>query len=323
MRYLELDDVPAYSKIGLGTWQFGSREWGYGERYAEITAGRIVERALDLGITLVDTAEMYGLGASERIVGRQLGERRDRVWLATKLMPVLPIRPVVEQRGLASARRLGVERIDLYQIHQPHPLVRDATIMRGIRSLRQVGLVDQVGVSNYRLARWQAAEAALGTRVLSDQVRYNLVDRDPERRLIPWAERTGHVVIAHSPLAQGLLAGGYDASNPPRGSIRRANPLFLPDNLRRAEELLGTLREVAAAHDAGPAQIALAWTIRHPNVVAIPGASRPEQVEANAAAADIDLEPAEVEALSEVAGRFEPVRGWRAGVELARARLLG
>ena len=107
MRYLELDGVPALSKIGLGTWQFGSREWGYGEAYASREAGRIVRRALELGVTLIDTAEIYGFGRSERIVGAALGADRDHAFLATKIFPLLPIAPVVRRRAAGSARRLA------------------------------------------------------------------------------------------------------------------------------------------------------------------------------------------------------------------------
>ena len=135
---------------------------------------------------------------------------------------------------MASANRLGTRRIDLYQVHQPNPVVKDGTIMRGIRALQRVGLVSEVGVSNYYLDRWRAAEQALGGRVLSNQVRYSLVDRSPERDLLPFAESTGHVVIAYSPLAQGLLSGKYDRGNRPVNRIRTSSPLFLPDNLDRA-----------------------------------------------------------------------------------------
>ena len=113
-------------------------------------------------MTLFDTAELYGFGRSERILGQALGEDRERVFLATKLFPLLPVAPVVEQRAVASANRLDVRRIDLYQVHQPNPVVRDGTIMRGMRALQRVGLVGEVGVSNYSLDRWQAAEIGAG-----------------------------------------------------------------------------------------------------------------------------------------------------------------
>ena len=320
MRYLDIGTTPRISKIGLGTWQFGAREWGYGEDYARQQARDIVRRAVDLGVTLFDTAEMYGFGRSERILGEALGDRRESVFLATKLFPVLPVAPVVEQRAVASAG-LGTRRIDLYQVHWPNPLVSDGTIMRGMSTLQRVGLVGEVGVSNYPLARWQAAERALGGRVMSNQVRYSLADRAPEKDLLPFAAAAGRVVIAYSPLAQGLLSGRYNRANRPANRVRAGNPLFLPENLDRAGELVGVLREVADAHGAAPAQIALAWVIRHPAVTAIPGASSVEQLESNVAAAEIELTDSEYAALTAASDQFRPVTGRAALPAMIRARL--
>lgn len=316
MRYLDIDTTPKISKTGLGTWQFGAREWGYGEDYDQQRASDIVRRAVELGVTLFDTAEVYGRGRSERILGEALRELPEApVFLATKVLPVVPLAPYVQQRAVASADRLGVRRIDLYQVHHPNPLASEEPVMRGMGALQRVGLVGEVGVSNYSLARWQDAEKALGGRVLSNQVRYSLVDRRPEQDLLPFAATAGRVVIAYSPLAQGLLSGRYDRDNRPAGRVRAGsrirpgNPLFLPENLDRAGELIGVLRDVAEAHQATPAQIALAWVIRHPAVTAIPGASSVEQLEANAAAADIELPDDEYAALSAAADRFHPVTG--------------
>ena len=321
MRYLEIGTAKKISKVGLGTWQFGSREWGYGQQYADQEARAIVRRALELGVTLFDTAEGYGYGRSERILGRALGDDREQVFLATKIFPILPIAPVVEQRAIASANRLGAHRLDLYQVHQPNPVVRDRTTMRGMRALQTVDLVDEVGVSNYSLTRWRSAEDALGGRVLSNQVRYNLADRRPERDLLPFAREHGRVVIAYSPLAQGLLSGMYGPGKRPANRVRAGNPLFLPENLDRAGELIATLNEVAKAHWATAAQAALAWVIHHPSVTAIPGASSVAQLESNAAAADIDLTGDEYEALSAAASRFRPITGPAAVSQLARAML--
>ena len=320
MRYLGIDTAKKISKIGLGTWQFGSREWGYGDRYADEVARAIVRRALELGVTLFDTAEIYGFGRSERILGQALGEDREQVFLATKILPVLPVAPVVEQRAVASANRLGAHRLDLYQVHQPNPVVRDGTIMRGMRALQRVGLVGEVGVSNYSLPRWRAAEEKLSSRVLCNQVPYSLVARSPERDLLPYAASNGRIVLAYSPLAQGLLSGRYTPGSRPANRVRAANPLFLPANLERAGELLTVLRQVATAHSVTPAQIALAWVIHHPAVAAIPGASSVEQLERNAAAADIDLTDGQYQALAAAADRFRPITGRAALPHLARAR---
>src|SRR5258708_22388846 len=122
MRYLDMDTAKKISKIGLGTWQFGSRDWGYGDTYAKTEAKAIVRRAVELGVTLFDTAEIYGFGRSERILGAALADSLGEkpVFLATKILPLLPVAPVVEQRAVASANRLGVRHIDLYQVHQPN-----------------------------------------------------------------------------------------------------------------------------------------------------------------------------------------------------------
>jgi aryl-alcohol dehydrogenase-like predicted oxidoreductase len=147
------------------------------------------------------------------------------------------------------------------------------------------------------------------------------VDRRPEADLLPFAAETGHVIIAYSPLAQGLLSGRYHRGSRPSNVVRATNPLFLPENLDRAAGLLATLREVADAHDATPAQIALAWVIHRPGVAAIPGAASVAQLESNAAAAEIGLTVDEYEALRAAATRFRPVTGPAAIPRLARARL--
>ena len=304
MRYLTVHTDKRISKIGLGTWQFGSKKWAYGERYASEEARAIVRRAIELGVTLFDTAEIYGAGNSERILGSALGECRDSAFIATKVFPVIPAALAVSQRAAASARRLGVSHLDLYQVHWPNPLIRDRTLMHGMRTLQQSGRVGEVGVSNYSVERWQAAEEALGGRVLTNQVEYSLVARSPEQGLIPFAESRERVIIAFSPLAQGFLSGNYHGSSRPTDPLRVASPRFSPENVERTTELIRVLREIGHAHRANAAQIALAWTIRRPCVVAIPGASSVAQLESNVAAVEIDLADDEYKALNEVSAQF-------------------
>jgi aryl-alcohol dehydrogenase-like predicted oxidoreductase len=320
MQFLEVAGLGPVSRIGLGTWQFGSREWGYGESYAERGAREIVRRARELGVTLFDTAEIYGFGRSERILGEALGGERTEVVVASKIFPVAPFPPVVRQRWAGSARRLALQRIPLYQVHQPNPVVRDSVTMPGMRELLDADRIGAVGVSNYSLARWQAADAALGRPVVSNQVQFSLATAGPLADLVPFAEREDRVVIAYSPLAQGLLGGRYDADHRP-GGVRATNPLFGTENLRRVQPLLDVLREVAAAHDAKPAQIALAWLLGLPRVVVIPGASSVEQMEFNAAAADLILADDEQAALTAAARAFHPVSGMRTLVDGVRERV--
>lgn len=320
MKYLEVNGLGQVSRIGLGTWQFGSREWGYGQGYASGAAGDIVARARALGVTLFDTAEIYGFGRSERILGEALGDERAEVVVASKVFPVAPLPAVIKQRERASARRLKLDRIPLYQIHQPNPVIPDSVIMPGMRELLDAGRIGAAGVSNYSLDRWRKADAALGRPVISNQVHFSLAHPQPLDDLVPFAEHQRRMVIAYSPLAQGLLGGKYGVTNRP-GGVRAANPLFTTENLRRAEPLLDTLRDVAGAVGAKPAQVALAWLISLPGVVAIPGASSVEQLEFNVAATELELSSRDSDDLTAAARAFRPVTGLRAIADLVGARL--
>jgi aryl-alcohol dehydrogenase-like predicted oxidoreductase len=319
MRYIEVGGARV-SAVGLGTWQFGSPEWGYGSDYDSREAGEILRRALDLGATLIDTAEIYGFGRSEKIVGRALGSRRDDAFLASKILPVLALAPVVEWRAAGSLRRLGTDRLDLYQLHQPNPVVPLSQTMRGFAKLADEHKVVHAGVSNYSLARWKAAEEAYGRPVLSNQVRYNLLDRRPETEILGWAQKTGRIVIAYSPVAQGLLSGRYDAVNQPPGKMRSGSAAFSAEHLVRVAPVVEVLREVASAHQATPAQVALAWLLRRPNVVVIPGASSVAQVEANAAAAELELKDDEDRALTEASDNYRPLDRSKAFAKAASSR---
>jgi aryl-alcohol dehydrogenase-like predicted oxidoreductase len=320
MKYLEVDGVGRVSRIGLGTWQFGSTEWGYGDDYAAGAARDIVQRALAMGVTLFDTAEIYGFGRSERILGEALGDERANVAVASKIFPVAPFPPVIQQRERASAQRLQLDRIPLYQVHQPNPVVPDSVIMPGMRSLLDSGAIGAAGVSNYSLARWKKADAALGRPVISNQVHFSLAHAGPLDDLVPFAEQENRVVIAYSPLAQGLLGGKYGVDNRP-GGVRSMNRLFGTENLHRIEPLLQTLRDVATDVGAKPTQVALAWLISLPGVVAIPGASSVEQLEFNVAAADIELPADSRDALTSAARAFRPASSARFLADMIGERL--
>lgn len=320
MRHLDVAGLGPVSRIGLGTWQFGSREWGYGDSYADRAARDIVRRARELGVTLFDTAEIYGFGRSERILGEALGHERSEAVVASKIFPVAPFPPVIRRRWAGSARRLGVSRIPLYQVHQPHPLVPDSVIMPGLRRLLDEDRIGAVGVSNYSLARWRAADTSLGRPVASNQVQFSLAHAAPLDDLVPFADREQRLVIAYSPLAQGLLGGRYGIDRRP-GGVRAVNPLFGTENLRRVEPLLGLLRDIAGTHQVTPSQVALAWLIGLPRVVAIPGASSVEQLESNVAAADLELTGEDQRALTAAARAFLPVSVARTFVDRVRERL--
>ncbi len=301
--------------VGLGTWQFGSRGWGWGRDFGPADANAIVARARELGVNLFDTAEVYGGGESERVLGAALRAAPaggPEPFIATKVWPTRVLARQVRAAAARSLARLGVERVGLYQVHWPNPLAPIGPVMAGMRALTEEGRIGAVGVSNFSLTRWKRAEAALGAPVVSNQVSYSLLHRDPERGLVPHAQAAGRTVIAYSPLAQGLLSGRYGPGGARPGGYRRANRLFATGNLRRLAPVLDVLGQVAAAHGASPAQVVLAWVLRGPNVVVIPGAKSVRQVEENAAAADITLRPDEVAALEEAAASFRPVLGLRA-----------
>jgi aryl-alcohol dehydrogenase-like predicted oxidoreductase len=303
MRTIEIDGLRT-SRIGLGTWQFGSREWGYGETYARETAPALLRRALELGVTMIDTAEAYGPGRSERIIGQTLAgipkEDRPGLTVATKFMPIAPAERILGWAATRSLRRLQTDALDLYYAHWPNPFVSTRRVMQSLRPLVAEGLVRRVGVSNYSVAQWQEAERALRAPVIANQVRFSLADPAPRRDLVPYAAEHDRLVVAYSPLAQGLLAADPDWSTV-KDFRRRMRPARKTTNF---EPLAAAVREVAAAHDVAPTQVALAWVLAHPNTIAIPGARTIEQLESNAAAADLVLADDEVERLSSEAEAF-------------------
>lgn len=309
MRYLQVGGVRV-SAIGLGTWQFGSREWGYGAAYAAHEAPALVRRALELGVTLIDTAEVYAFGESERIVARGLAgagpDLASGAFVATKLLPILPLPSIVVSRAIRSRDRLEVEAIDLYQVHWPNPIVPARTQAAGLRRVLEAGIARHVGVSNHGLGRWRALETALRRPIVSNQVRFSLASPSPRWDLVPYAAERDRLVIAYSPLAQGLFGADDPASR--RTGTRRMNPLFGEATLRRAHPLLAAVREIAAVHGATPAQVALAWVIAHPNTAAIPGARTIEQLEQNVAAADLVLSADELDRLTGEAMHFDALQ---------------
>lgn len=177
--------------------------------------------------------------------------------------------------------------------------------MEPLRTVLEEGLVRHVGVSNHSLSRWRAAERALGRPVLTNQVRFRLAAPLAHWELVPYAIEQKRLVIAYSPLGQGVLSGGHNLTSPAPADVRGRNRLFGPRSLRLAEPLLAAVRETAAAHAVTPGQVALAWLIGQGNVVAIPGARTVAQLEEDAAAAELELSGAELDRLTAQAARFE------------------
>ncbi len=242
------------------------------------------------------------------------------MFLATKVLPTMPTASRIYEHGRLSALRLGVDVIDLYQIHWPNPVVPLSSQMEGMQRLQDEGLVRHVGVSNFSRKRWEAAETALGRPVLSNQVQYSLLVPKPSADRVPYAQERDRLVIAYSPLAKGLLGGRYDADHLPGGSARTLDPLWLPENVRRVTPVIDTVRRIADAHSATPAEVALAWLISHPNVAVIPGASSVEQLRRNVEAADLELKDGELEELTVESDAFEPLGKPATAVEFVRNR---
>lgn len=310
MRTVRIGDDPV-GVIGLGTWQFGAREWDFRPEERR-EALRIVRRALQLGANLIDTAEVYGRGESERIIGEALatsgdfgdsdaeeerGPRPARPFIASKVMPYIGTTGRVLRAAAGSLARLRLDAIDLYQLHWPNPAFPLAWQVEGLRRLLDDGRIRHAGVSNYSARRWERAETVLGRPIIANQVHYSLLRRGVERDVLPWAESHGRVVLAYSPLAQGLLSGKFENYDPPR-DVRRMYWRLFRLKRRGLGSVLGLLREIAASHGATPAQVALAWVTHRPNVIAIPGARSVSQLEENVRAGAIRLRDDEHAALA-------------------------
>lgn len=294
---------PKVSEIGIGMWQAGGRSWGKDVRDRDCIAAMV--RAVELGVSLFDTAEVYGQGHSEEVVGRAIRETgRDNVFIATKVAGDHARPHDLERACRGSLKRLGVREIDLYQIHWPSPWdqipMRDT--MRTLEKLQRAGKIRHIGVSNFAVRDLEEARVSLSrTDIVSDQVRYNLLQREVEAELLPYCEREGIGILAWSPIGKGVLAGKYHGANRPKDPVRSEDDLFKPANLKAAEPLVATLRKIAKAHGKTPAQVALAWLRRHPNVVPIPGVKRPAHSEENAGAAGWCLRVEEIRSLSRIA----------------------
>ena len=290
------------SAIGLGTWQWGSREWGWGRLYGKQDVLDAFQKAMELGINFIDTAEVYGRGRSEQIISEAIHGHREDVVVATKVWPWNLSYGRLVRAAERSLHRLGVDVIDLYQVHWPNPLVPIRNTMKAMNKLARDGKIRTVGVSNFNLQKLKAAQEALAPlELVSNQVRYNLLDRHIEEKLLPFAETGKITIIAYSPLAQGLLTGRYTSSTKPSSLVQTINPGFSSRNLTRLIEVNGTLSEIASMHDRTPSQVALNWLTRKENVVAIPGVKKSEHVINDAGAVDWALSNLEVERLEKVA----------------------
>lgn len=302
---LDNHQLPDSIEIGTGTWQWGDTiTWGFGRGYGESEVHEAFAASLDAGITFFDTAEIYGLGKSERLLGQFMRESGANLLIATKFMP-LRWRFMGGQLISAlreSLKRLGMSRVDLYQIHWPRRPVPVETWANALASALDKDLTRAVGVSNYnpeQLERSHATLARRGYPLASNQVEYSLLDRHIERNgMLRLAHERGIRIIAYSPLGKGLLTGKYTLDNPPPGMRGMGSH----DVLAGLPPLIERMRAIGDQHGGkNPAQVAINWTICK-GTLPIPGAKNAQQVRDNAGAVGwrlSDEEVAELDALSE------------------------
>lgn len=292
--------------FGVGTWAWGDRLfWGYGGGYAQDEVRQAFDFSLEAGIRLFDTAEVYGQGQSELLLGDFIRAAREtspqeQVLVATKFMPYpwRLSRSSLLRALRGSLRRLGLSQVDLYQIHQPLPPVNVNTWMAALIEATQAGLTRAVGVSNYDISRTQRSYDALireGIHLASNQVEYSLLNRKIEKDgLLKLCQGLDITLIAYSPLAMGVLTGKYTPENPPKG-VRGGR--YNRKLLQRIVPLLALMRKIGAAHSGKtPAQVALNWVICK-GALPIPGAKNLTQAEQNVGALGWQLTEEEVAAL--------------------------
>jgi aryl-alcohol dehydrogenase-like predicted oxidoreductase len=296
--------------LGVGTWAWGDKgTWGmggYDSTYSETTIREAWDASIEAGVVLFDTAEIYGSGESERIIGRLLAAEpsvRDKVVIASKFMPS-PWKLAVTQSLVGAARasvaRLEIDSIDLYQIHGPISLRSHGAMADALAAAHAEGLIRAVGVSNYSIKETRAMAAALqkrGLRLASNQIEFSLLRTMPEKvGLLECCRELDVVPLAYSPIGQGRLTGKYTAANPPPKTRTFSNyPMASVDRI------VEILRRIGEAHGGRtPSQVALAWIIAK-GAVPIPGAKSRRQAEENAGALGWRMDDAEVAALDAAA----------------------
>ena len=284
------------SVIGYGSWEAGGEAWGPNESDASVIAA--MREALDAGITWIDTAEVYGKGTSETLVGRAVAGRRGEVLIASKVAPAdagSGFRPAEIRAACAgSLSRLGIEAIDIYQLHWPDPFDTPVEDSWGAMcDLQDEGLVRSIGVSNFDRALIERCEAV--RHVDSLQQEFSML-RLEDRDLIRWCGERGTGVVSYSPLAAGLLTGAVRSGTFTEGDWRAGTEgarLFGPGNLERNLTIVDGVTKVAERLGISLSQLALAWNVAQPGVTsAIAGSRNPVHVRANAAAGDVELDDA-------------------------------
>jgi aryl-alcohol dehydrogenase-like predicted oxidoreductase len=295
------------TSIGFGSWAIGGSGWAaaWGPQDDEEAVGAI-KRALELGMNWIDTAAVYGLGHSEELVARALKGVSERPYVFTKCSLVwdenanvdnVLKKDSVKRECEDSLRRLQADVIDLYQIHWPNPEEDIEEGWSALAELKEEGKVRHIGVSNFNVEQMERAQQIAPVETL--QPPYNLIDRDIEEEILPYCGEQNIGVIVYSPMKSGLLTGKMTrerVQNLPSDDWRRNAPEFNEPRLSRNLELVELLEEIGAEHGRSPAEVAIAWTLRHPAVTAaIVGGRRPDQVDGIIGAAEFRLSEEELD----------------------------
>ena len=288
------------SAIGMGMWQASGAIWG--KDVTDEGCIQAVAKSGELGVNLVDTAEGYGEGHSEEVLGKAIREvGREKLIVATKVSGSHLRYNDVLRACEFSLRRLGIDQIDLYQVHWPDPWMQIPLkhTMRAMEKLYDDGKIRAVGVSNFAVRDLEEARSILShAEIVSDQVRYNLLNRDVEEEVLPYCSRERITVLAYVPLAQGALTGKYNEGLKPTDQVRKDNKAFSDHNLGEMAGLLKVLQGIASKRDRTMAQVALNWILSHPGVIPIPGAKNAGQAEQNAGATGWSLTQSEMRELT-------------------------
>jgi aryl-alcohol dehydrogenase-like predicted oxidoreductase len=336
MRYQQLGRTGLFvSELCLGTMTLGGKGmWGAIGKLDAAEAEVLVGTSLDAGVNFIDTADVYSEGESESLLGgalQALGRPREQVVVATKVRG--RVGPGVNQVGLSrghilasidgSLQRLGLDHVDLYQIHGVDPVTPIEETVRALDEVVRSGKARYVGFSN--LPAWLAAKAitfaqANGlARFQSAQVYYSIAGRDIEREVVPMCQSEGVAILPWSPLAGGLLSGKFDPSKQGPADARRSSFDFPPVNLERLPRVLAALGEVAKATGLSVARVALAWQLTKPFVTSIIiGAKKKEQLVDNLAAVEVKLAPEHVKLLDEASALPSEYPGWMIDFQNAR-----
>jgi len=290
-------------EMGLGAWQWGDRMvWQYGHGYGVDDVRQAFQTSIEQGVRFIDTAELYGNGVSERLLGEFIKQTEQPILIATKFFP-WPWRfggASLMRAVKGSLDRIGVESVDLYQVHMPSPVISTERLMKGLAECVKSGLTRTVGVSNFGQSRMLAAYSALARQnvpLASNQVPYSLLNRAVELNgTLARCKELGIRLIAYSPIEKGLLSGKYNAENPPPGS--RAG--MLASILPKISPLIKLMTQIGQDHGGkSNVQVALNWVICK-GALPIPGAKNAKQAQENAGALGWKLKEDEVAGLDEM-----------------------